>query len=92
MGDHWGAQYCPSGQELTGAKREQGGNQQGWPQEPSVISEVTLEGRLRLGARRRAGEAERLSRGSGWEEDAVFVRSWSEGRSWDPEVRELAVS
>lgn len=45
-----------------------------------------------LGARWRAGEAERLSRGSGWEEDAAFVSSWSEGRSWDPEVRELAMS
>lgn len=45
-----------------------------------------------LGARWRAGEAERLSRGSGWEEDAAFVSSWSEGRSWDPEVRELVMS
>ena len=53
--------------------------------------EVTLEGCLRLGARRRAGEAEQLSRGSGWEEDMGLVRSWSEGRSWDPEVRELAM-
>lgn len=42
-----------------------------------------------LGARRRAGEAERPSRGSGREEDAAFVSSWTEGRSWDPEVREL---
>lgn len=68
------------------------GYQQGWPQEPSVILEVALEGHLRLGARQRVGEAERLSRGSGWEEDMGFVRSWSEGRSWDPEVRELAMS
>lgn len=54
--------------------------------------EVTLEGRLRLGARRRVGEAERLGRGSGWGEDAAFVRSWSEGRSRDPEVRGWAMS
>lgn len=90
VGDHWWAEYCPSGQEVMWARRA--GYQQGWPREPSAILEVTLEGRLRLGARRRVGEAGRLGRGSGWGEDVAFVRSWSEGRSQDPEVREWAMS
>lgn len=58
----------------------------------SSVLEVTLRVSLRLGARLRVGEAGRLGRGSGWGEDVAFVRSWSEGRPWDLEVREWAMS